>query len=110
MAKSKQSDIGTFVTAVTEMAAVTSKTKAIIAYVENESVARAAQEAFGAMYSEGKLPPVMIFSGNGEVGLAEMSAANDRVGVFLGVTDLSKLLAMDGDAVKAELCKLVAAA
>ena len=110
MAKSKQSGVGTFVNAVTEIAAVTPKTLAIIACVTDEQEARAAQEAFGAMFSEGKLPPVLIFAGNGHVGLAEKSGAGDRVGVFLGITELSKLLAMDGDAVKAELCKLIAEA
>jgi hypothetical protein len=110
MARAKKSDIGIFVNAVTEMAAVTPKTLAIIARVADDQVARAAQEAFGAMYSEGKLPPVLIFSGDGEVGLADKSGAGDRVGVFFGITNLSKLLAMDGETVKNELCKLVAGA
>lgn len=110
MAKAKKFEVGAFVNAVTELAAVTPKTLAIIACLTDEQEARAAQEALGAMYSEGKLPPVLIFAANGHVGLAEMSGAGERVGVFLGITDLSKLLAMDGETVKTELCKLVAGA
>jgi hypothetical protein len=110
MARAKKSDVGAFVNAVTELAAVTPKTLAIIARVADEQEARAAQEAFGAMFSEGKLPPVLIFSGNGEVGLADKSGAGDRVGVFFGITDLSKLLAMDADEVKNQLCTLIAGA
>lgn len=98
-------DAGMLVTQVTEVAAINPSAKAIVAQVEDPELACAAQEVFGMMLKEGTLPPVFIFSG--ELGLADRRAKGASLGIYLGLSELAKLMALDGEQIKAALTKLI---
>lgn len=94
-----------FVARVQEIAAANPKARAIVAHLKDPAQARAAQEAFGALFVQGDLPPVLIF--DGDVGLAEQKGGEANVGLFIGMTELAKLLAMEGEEIKEALLDLV---